>query len=85
MLSVMRTTLLDDNAGDNSEQAKKARAGGLHVVMTFRYITDTRTASFWMRRDVANGLLQGNWSVSFWRTDSWKRQISKVPASSNMV
>lgn len=81
----LRATLLDDEVGDNSEKAKELRAKGLHVVDTFKYVTDTRTASFWMRQDVADGWLQGNWSVSIWRTDSWTKQVGEVPASSHMV
>lgn len=81
----LRSTLLDDEVGDNSGQAKKARAEGPHIVSTFRYVTDTRTASFWMRRDVADGVCRGNWNVSIWRTDSWIRQVGEVPASSHMV
>lgn len=81
----IRSTLLDDEVGDNSEKAKKARAEGLHVVTTFKYVTDTRTATFWMRQDVADELRQGDWNVSIWRTDSWKRQVDEVPASSHMV
>ncbi|KAI3391944.1 hypothetical protein diail_6590 [Diaporthe ilicicola] len=81
----LRKTLLDDEAGDNSERAKKARAEGLHVVATFKYVTDTRTASFWMRQDVADELCRGKWSVAIWRTDSWKKQFGAVLASSHMV
>lgn len=81
----LRSALLDDEVGDNSEQAKKVRAEGLHFVTTFKYVTDTRTASFWMRKDVADGLRQRNCNVSIWRTDSWKQQVDEVPASSNMV
>ncbi|KAL1882911.1 hypothetical protein Daus18300_000549 [Diaporthe australafricana] len=81
----LRNTLLDDEVGDKSEQAKKARAEGLHVVATFTYVTDTRTASFWMRRDVADELCRGRWNVSIWRTDSWGKQVGDVLASSHMV
>lgn len=81
----LRTTLLDDEVGDDSEQAKKVRAEGIHVVATFKYVTDTRTASFWMRQDIADGLRQGDWSVSVWRTDSWTKQVDEVPASTHLV
>lgn len=81
----LRAMLLDDEVGDNSEKAKELRAKGLHVVTTFKYVTDTRTASFWMRQDIADGFLQGKWSVSIWRTDSWTRQVGEVPASSHLV
>lgn len=82
---MLRTMLLDEEVGDQSEWAKKARVEGLHVVTTFRYVTDTRTASFWMRQDVADEICRGNWNVSIWRTDSWKKQVDEVPASENMV
>lgn len=81
----LRSMLLDDEVGDNSAQANKARKEGLHIVTTFTYVTDTRTASFWMRQDVADSMCRGNWSVSIWRTDSWTRQVGDVPVSSNMV
>lgn len=81
----LRNTLLDDEVGDKSEQAQEARAAGLHVVATFRYVTDTMAASFWMRRDVADEVCRGKWNVSIWRTDSWKKQVGDVLASSHMV
>lgn len=85
MPQLLRKTLLDDEFGDTSEQANKARTEGLHVVSTFKYVTDTRTASFWMRRDVGDKLCQGGWNASIWRTDSWNKQVGDVPTSSHMV
>lgn len=57
---MIRMTLLDDEVGDNSDEAKQARAEGLHVITTLRDVTDTRTMSFWMRQDIADEICRGN-------------------------
>lgn len=83
----LRKVLLDDEMGDASGRAKETRTEGVHVVTTFSYVTDTRTASFWMRRDVADALssADSDHRVSIWRTDSWREQVSGVPARGNLA
>lgn len=83
----LRETLLDDEVGDVSARAKGTREKGVHVVTTFTYVTDTRIASFWMRRDVADMFLtpSAGWQVSIWRVDSWKQQVADVPVVGRMV
>lgn len=72
----LRKLLLDDEDGDPTGRAKKARDGThLHVAMTFSFVTETRAASLWLKRDVAEVMLAGtNWNVGIWRTDSWELQ-----------
>ena len=85
--SRFRGMLLDDEVGDSSSSAKLARSQGLHVVTTFKYVTKTRTASFWLRRDVVDLLVgrSGNWRAYLWRSDGWLRLNNGVPAASGLV
>ncbi|KAH6685757.1 hypothetical protein F5X68DRAFT_240974 [Plectosphaerella plurivora] len=60
----------DDEQGDASPGAKTFRETGCHLVTAFRYVTDTRTATLWMREDVAAEMMRDNqWWVCMWRTD----------------
>lgn len=81
----LRDVLRDEESGDVTAEARRIRAEGVHVVSTFTYVTDTRTASFWMRRDVAETWAGGDWMVSVWRTDSWRKQIGEIPVAGNMA
>lgn len=67
-----RRLLLDDEKGDTSDAAKKKKREGFHIVSAFKYVTDTRTASFWCRADVIRQMMDGDWRVSIWRTDTWE-------------
>lgn len=85
VLRNLRAVLVDDEAGDGSSRAKDIRAGGVHVVSTFSYVTDSRTASFWMRRDAAEVISSAGWTASIWRTDSWTVQVEGGPVAGSLV
>ncbi|KZL82187.1 tetratricopeptide-like protein [Colletotrichum incanum] len=55
--------LQDDEEGDASDYAKLLRQKGLHVVTTFKYVTDTRTATCWLRKDVVEEMMnRASWN-----------------------
>jgi hypothetical protein len=56
----IRKFLLDDEMGDISTSAKKMKQNAIHVINTFRYVTETSTASFWLRTDVVEEMKKGN-------------------------
>lgn len=55
----MRRILLDDEMGETSEAAKNAKRRGVHVFSTFKFVTDSRTASFWCRSDTMQEMTRG--------------------------
>lgn len=82
----LREMLLDDESGDGSSRAGEIRKGGVHVVSTFTWDTDTRTAKFWMRADLADRLVAPTeWTASVWRTDDWSVQVAEVPVAGRLV
>lgn len=82
----IRPLLLDDEKGNTSKQAKAIKHGGIHVFTTFKYVTATRTASFWCRMDAIDGMMnEGKWQVSIWRTDSWTRVTEPVAVKKNVT
>lgn len=50
----LKSFLLDDEVGYASSRTKYIRTGSVNIVSAFTYVTNTRTASSWMREDVAN-------------------------------
>lgn len=78
--------LQDDEEGDRSEVAATAREKGLHVVTAFTYVTETKTARFWMREDVVDEVTQGeSWEVCICREDSWEVMgETRIPASKGL-
>ncbi|ROW07056.1 hypothetical protein VPNG_06673 [Cytospora leucostoma] len=77
----IRSLILDDEEGTTSESAAKTRDQGVHVVTTFRFVTHTRTASFWLRRDVVDAMQAGSWKVYIWRTDNGMAVTEAVDVS----
>lgn len=76
---VIRRALLDDEHGDRSEKARRIREAGLHVLTTFKWVTATRTASFWLRSDVVETMRQqGRWKAYVWRSDTYQRVTKGV-------
>ena len=62
----------DDEQGDISTTASRFRDTGIHIITTWKYVTNTGTASFWMRQDLIIELLQGRaWKVGICRTNEW--------------
>ncbi|KAK0629282.1 hypothetical protein B0T17DRAFT_489864 [Bombardia bombarda] len=86
----VRDLLLDDEQGDSTDVAQRARDRGINVLTTFNYTAATRTASFWLRRDVVEVLTgksesSGRWNAYLWWTDLWTPQTSVVPAVGGLV
>ncbi|KAF6802552.1 tetratricopeptide [Colletotrichum sojae] len=83
---VLPDLLQDDEEGDRSEVAARARESGLHVVTAFTYVTETKTAKFWMRGDVCDEVTQGeSWEVCICREDSWEvLKETRMPASKGL-
>lgn len=62
----------DDETGDASEPGRQFRDKGCHMVTATKYVTATRTATMWLRKDVADEVISGkDWSVCLLRTDTW--------------
>ncbi|CAD0111640.1 unnamed protein product [Aureobasidium uvarum] len=74
----LRNTLLDDEHGNRSGQAKRIRESGIHVLTTFKWASEISTASFWLRSDVIDTMQQGDWKAYIWRLDSWECVTSGV-------
>ncbi|KAI0131137.1 hypothetical protein F4814DRAFT_457043 [Daldinia grandis] len=70
------TLLLDDERGDMSALAQNIRADGINILSTFKYVTVTGTATFWLRSDVMDLMLRENWKVFIGRTDSWEHHTA---------
>ncbi|KAI1869257.1 uncharacterized protein JN550_005887 [Neoarthrinium moseri] len=83
--SNLRDTLLDDENGDGSEKAKAVRESGVRVLMTYRWATKTRMASFWLRSDEVETMRGGNWSAAIWRSDTWNQVTPWVVVSKEIV
>ena len=70
-----RTLLLDDEEGQTDSQAATLRKEGSHIVTTWEWSRSSKTATFWLRRDVMEEMLRGqSWNVIFWRTDDRANQ-----------
>jgi hypothetical protein len=70
-----RTLLLDDEEGQKDSQASTVRKEGLHIVTTWEWVRSSKTATFWLRRDVMEEMLRSqSWGVMIWRTDTWTHQ-----------
>ena len=85
----LRNVLLDDELGDNSQLARDARESRVHIVTVFRYVTETRTATFWLRKDVVDELVggggKGDWTAFIGRTDTWEKQNEAVKVAGSLV
>ncbi|KDN67994.1 putative tetratricopeptide [Colletotrichum sublineola] len=65
--------LQDDEEGDGSDYAKRLREEGVHMITAFKYVTDTRTATCWLRKDAVEEMMrQDSWNACICRTDSWE-------------
>jgi hypothetical protein len=70
-----RTLLLDDEEGQKDPKISTLRKEGLHIVTTWDWSRSSKTATFWLRRDVMEEMQRGqNWGVMIWRTDNWENQ-----------
>lgn len=56
-----------------------------HVVTTFKFVTNVKEASFWMRSDIAKQVLEEDgWKAWIWRTDSWEKESDGVDIRGGM-
>ncbi|KAB5527966.1 hypothetical protein GE09DRAFT_1228871 [Coniochaeta sp. 2T2.1] len=68
--------LLDaENEGNPPVTPGKIKPKLAHIFTAMKYVTATRTASFWCRRDVVQKTKEGKWDAYIWRIDEW-RQVS---------
>jgi hypothetical protein len=73
--SSFRTLLLDDEESQKSPQVSTLRKEGLRIVATWKWSRSSKTATFWLRRDVMEEMQRGpRWDVMIWRTDNWRSQ-----------
>ncbi|TKA65538.1 hypothetical protein B0A55_09868 [Friedmanniomyces simplex] len=70
----LRPFLLSDEKQEGSPQAKRIREEGLHIVSTWQWSRSTKSATFWLRRDLVERLKRGPWMVGIWRTDNSRQQ-----------
>lgn len=62
----------DDEQGDTSAFATELRKGHVHWFTTFSYVTKTRTATLWLRRDLVAEVMSGDWwDVGLCREEIW--------------
>ncbi|KAI0385283.1 hypothetical protein F5Y04DRAFT_245462 [Hypomontagnella monticulosa] len=71
--------LVDDERGDTTTSARKIRANGIKVLSTFKWVMKRSTATFWLRSDMVDLMLQKDWRVFIWRIDSWTRLTPGLP------
>jgi hypothetical protein len=71
----LRSYVLSDETGDKSKQAAKAREN-IHIVTTWNWDADQKTAEFWMRSDTMKALqaIPYQWAIQIWRVDGWCNQ-----------
>ncbi|KAI1499416.1 hypothetical protein F5X99DRAFT_389871 [Biscogniauxia marginata] len=81
----LRTLLLDDEKGDTTTSAAKIRADGTVVLSTLGWVSETYTASFWLRSDTAEAMARDRWTVYIWRIDSWTRLTKGLPLREALV
>ncbi|KAK5131715.1 hypothetical protein LTR08_000603 [Meristemomyces frigidus] len=71
----IRKFLLSDEKADLSSRGKAIRERGLHVISTWDWHRGSKTATFWLRRDVLESVISGHrWGPAIWRTDNWTIQ-----------
>lgn len=76
----------DDEKGMTSEFANRFREKGVHIVTAFQYVTGTRTATLWLRRDVVDEVMRDDaWAVGICRTDSWKLIMQSVETAKDVL
>ncbi|KAK0385346.1 hypothetical protein NLU13_7822 [Sarocladium strictum] len=63
----------DDEQGDASPFAAELRKGHVHLFTAFNYVTETRTATLWLRRDFVAEVMRGDWwGVGVCREEMWE-------------
>ena len=78
----MRSVLLDDEKG--SPKFSRIRRHAVHIVTTFTWTQQTRTAGWTMREDVVENMKQGEWDAYIWRTDDWMRLTEGIDVRKNI-
>ncbi|KAK7975788.1 hypothetical protein PG989_014251 [Apiospora arundinis] len=65
---------LEDGTGDTTTSARYVRREVVRVLTTFKWATDARTATFWLRRGDMEEMVREDSLLYVWRTDFWDRQ-----------
>ncbi|KJX97969.1 hypothetical protein TI39_contig450g00006 [Zymoseptoria brevis] len=78
-LKTIRPYLLSDELGDKSQKADCVRSS-IHVLTTWEWEQYSKTAEFWLRRDLMETLTATQrWAVQIWRVDAWTYQSMPQP------
>ncbi|OIW25576.1 hypothetical protein CONLIGDRAFT_621388 [Coniochaeta ligniaria NRRL 30616] len=75
---ILRDFLRGDGHGYESLSAEKIRRHSIHIFSAVKYVTATRTATFWCRRDLMRMMRHENWKVFIWRIDTWQQVTAGV-------
>lgn len=67
----LRPYLLSDEKADKSPRAQAVRERGLHILSVWDWHRSSKTASFWLRKDILERRDASSWGLSIWRTDNW--------------
>lgn len=70
--------LRDDETGDRSALTRELKSEAMNIFTAMKFVTATRTASFWCRTDVIQRMRDEGWEVFIWRTDTWTRVTEGV-------
>ncbi|KAK8014313.1 hypothetical protein PG990_007609 [Apiospora arundinis] len=81
----IRPLLLDNETGNTTTSARYVRREVVRVLTTFKWATDPRTATFWLRRGDMEVMVREDWLLYVWRTDFWDRQSGGVSLKSAEV
>jgi hypothetical protein len=83
----LRRVLLDDETGDMSITAVEMRSEpGIHVISTFKWETETATATFWLEEGIMNETQKGrDWEAYIWREDTGFAALGPVPLHEKVV
>ncbi|KAM7183786.1 hypothetical protein V8F33_013365 [Rhypophila sp. PSN 637] len=92
LLGTPPVTLRGLLSGEDANWAKILEKKGMHVVSIFAYSVAAQTASFWLRSDVVDRVIEESantkgdgWVVYIWRTDSCAAQSKAVKVKDCLV
>jgi hypothetical protein len=82
----MWDALRDDESADRSALSREIRRDFVHVFTAMKYVSATRTASFWSRTDVIQKMKDdGGWEAFIWRVDTWRRVTEGVKVKDGVI
>lgn len=81
----LRSLLLDGDEGAGSASLRAKRERGIHVLTTFQWSAKENSATFWMDRESFEKMVEGNWRLYVWRTDTWGRESAGLELQTAVV